>query len=56
VVVSMMTTPKPVSELNRLVMGVTDIPSEQQVSLLHRPAFWAVAVAVVFVIFNVVFW
>ena len=28
----------------------------QQVSLLHRPAFWAVAVAVVFVIFNVVFW
>jgi solute:Na+ symporter, SSS family len=56
VVVSMMTTPKPVSELNGLVMGVTDIPSEQQVSLLHRPAFWAVAVAVVFVIFNVVFW
>src|SRR5450432_107677 len=56
VVVSLMTTPKPVSELNGLVMGVTDIPSEEQVSLLHRPAFWAVAVAVVFVIFNVVFW
>ena len=54
--VSLMTTPKPVSELNGLVMGVTDIPSEEQVSLLHRPAFWAVAVAVVFVIFNVVFW
>jgi solute:Na+ symporter, SSS family len=54
--VSLMTTPKPVSELNGLVMGVTDIPSEQQVSLLHRPAFWAVAVAAVFVIFNVVFW
>jgi SSS family solute:Na+ symporter len=56
VVVSLMTTPKPVSELNGLVMGVTDIPSEKQVSLFHRPAFWAVAVAVVFVIFNVVFW
>jgi SSS family solute:Na+ symporter len=56
VVVSMMTTPKPVSELNGLVMGVTDIPSEGQVSLLHRPSFWAVAVAVVFVIFNVAFW
>jgi SSS family solute:Na+ symporter len=56
VVVSMMTTPKPVSELNGLVMGVTDIPSEDQVSLLHRPAFWAVAVAVVFVIFNLAFW
>jgi SSS family solute:Na+ symporter len=56
VVVSLMTTPKPISELNGLVYGVTDIPAEQHVSLLHRPAFWAVAVAVVFVIFNVAFW
>ncbi len=54
--VSLMTTPKPVSELNGLVMGVTDIPSEEQVSLFHRPAFWAVAVAVVFLMFQVVFW
>ncbi len=54
--VSLMTTPKPVSELNGLVMGVTDIPSEEQVSLFHRPAFWAVAVSVVFVIFNLAFW
>jgi solute:Na+ symporter, SSS family len=56
VVVSLMTTPKPISELNGLVYGVTDIPAEHHVSLLHRPAFWAVAVAVVFVIFNVAFW
>jgi solute:Na+ symporter, SSS family len=56
VAVSLMTTPKPVSELNGLVMGVTDIPSEGQVSLFHRPAFWAVAVAVVFLMFQVVFW
>ena len=56
VVVSFMTRPKPISELNGLVMGVTDIPSEGQVSLFHRPAFWAVAVSVVFVILNVAFW
>jgi solute:Na+ symporter, SSS family len=54
--VSLMTTPKPVSELNGLVFGVTDIPSEGQVSLFHRPAFWAVAVGVVFLMFQVVFW
>ncbi|HEY2352586.1 MAG TPA: sodium:solute symporter family protein [Candidatus Acidoferrum sp.] len=56
VVVSLVTEPKPLSELNGLVMGVTDIPAEEQVPLFRRPAFWAVSVAVVFVIFNVVFW
>ena len=56
VAVSMVTKPKPVNELNGLVMGVTQIPSEGQVSLWQRPAFWAVTVSVVFVIFNVIFW
>src|ERR1700758_3928781 len=55
VVVSLMTKPKPDSELTGLVMGVTDIPSEGQLSLWQRPAFWAVAVSIVFVIFNVIF-
>ena len=56
VAVSMMTKPKPDSELTGLVMGVTDIPSEGDLSIWQRPAFWAVAVSIVFVIFNVVFW
>jgi SSS family solute:Na+ symporter len=56
VVVSMMTKPKPDSELTGLVMGVTDLPSEGDLSLWQRPAFWAVAVSIVFVIFNVIFW
>jgi solute:Na+ symporter, SSS family len=56
VVVSMMTKPKPDRELTGLVMGVTDIPSEGDLSLWQRPAFWAVAVSIVFVIFNVIFW
>jgi SSS family solute:Na+ symporter len=56
VAVSMMTKPKPESELTGLVMGVTDIPSEGDLSLWQRPAFWAVAVSIVFVIFNVIFW
>jgi SSS family solute:Na+ symporter len=56
VAVSMMTKPKPDSELTGLVMGVTDLPSEGDLSLWQRPAFWAMAVSIVFVIFNVIFW
>ena len=52
----MMTTPKPVSELNGLVMGVTDIPSEEHVSLFHRPAFWAAVIIVIFFILNLMVW
>jgi len=56
VAVSLITKPKPDAELKGLVYGVTDIPSETYVSTLHRPWFWAVVVAVVFVILQVVFW
>jgi solute:Na+ symporter, SSS family len=56
VVVSLMTKPKPDSELNGLVYGVTDIPAEAQVAIYQRPAFWAVAVAVVFIALNIIFW
>ena len=56
IVVSLMTQPKPIAELNGLVYGATEIPSEGQVSLIHRPAFWAVVVGIVFVILNVIFW
>ena len=56
VLVSMATRPKPETELKGLVYGVTEIPREEHVSLLHRPAFWAVVVSVVLVIFNLLLW
>ncbi len=56
VAVSFMTKPKPDSELNGLVYGVTAIPHEAEVPLYQRPAFWAVVVAVVFVCLNILFW
>ncbi len=56
VVVSLMTKPKPDSELVGLVYGVTPIPHEADVPLWERPIFWAVAVATVFVIFNILMW
>ncbi|HNY40467.1 MAG TPA: Na+/galactose cotransporter, partial [Bryobacteraceae bacterium] len=56
VVVSYMTKPKPLAELNGLVYGATEIPSEQDVPLMSKPAFWAWVVGVVFVVLNVIFW
>ncbi len=56
VVVSFMTKPKPDSELVGLVYSCTVIPSEGKLPLMHRPAFWASIVGVVFVILNIIFW
>jgi SSS family solute:Na+ symporter len=56
VIISLMTTPKPASELNGLVYGCTEIPSEGHLSLYQRPIFWATIVAIIFVILNIVFW
>jgi SSS family solute:Na+ symporter len=56
VAVSMLTKPKPESELKGLVYGATDIPSEAQVPLYQRPAFWAAVVAIVFAVLNIIFW
>jgi solute:Na+ symporter, SSS family len=56
VAVSMVTRPKPISELQGLVYGATDIPSEGNLPWIHRPAFWAAIVIVVFVVVNIIFW
>ena len=56
IVVSLLTKPKPDSELKGLVYGVTEIPSESYVTVLHRPWFWAAVVGVLFVAVNIAFW
>jgi SSS family solute:Na+ symporter len=56
VLVSLVTTPKPASELVGLVYGYTNIPSEGDMPLYQRPIFWAGVVALVFVILNIIFW
>ena len=56
VVVSLLTTPKPESELAGLVYGATVIPSEGDMAFYQRPAFWAAVVAVVLVVLNIIFW
>ena len=56
VVVSLATKPRPDAELVGLVKSVTPIPSEGDVPLYMRPAFWAAVVAVGFVILQIIFW
>jgi SSS family solute:Na+ symporter len=56
VLVSMMTKPKPESELTGLVYGYTELPSEGHLKLYQRPIFWAGIVAAVFVVLNIIFW
>src|ERR1700756_2637272 len=56
IVVSLVTRPKPESELKDLVYGLTPIPKDEHVSMFHSPAFWGVVVAVAFVILQIIFW
>jgi SSS family solute:Na+ symporter len=56
VVVSLVTTPKADAELEGLVYGVSKIPSESYVTVLHWPWFWATVVGVLLIAVNVVFW
>jgi SSS family solute:Na+ symporter len=56
VIVSLLTKPKPDSELTGLVYGCTEIPHDGNLKLYQRPMFWAVIVSLVFVVVNVIFW
>jgi solute:Na+ symporter, SSS family len=56
IVVSLSTKAQPLTELTGLVYGATDIPDEEPASMVHKPAFWAVVVAVVLIGLNIYFW
>ncbi len=56
VVVSYLTQPKPVEELNGLVYGCTELPSEGHLPLWKRPIFWAAIAAALFLILQWIFW
>lgn len=55
ILVSVMTTPKPASELHNLVYGLTDIPHDQNVPWYKRPGPLAAVVIVVLLILNMIF-
>jgi solute:Na+ symporter, SSS family len=56
VVVSYMTQPKPVAELEGLVYGVSPLPEEHDDHWYQKPVVWAGAIAALFVVLNIIFW
>ncbi len=56
VVVSYLTKPKPDSELKDVVYGLTPIPKTEHATIFQSPVFWAVVVAVIFIILQIIFW
>src|ERR1700726_1615196 len=56
VVVSYLTQPKPEAELVGLVRGLTPMPSVGDLPFYEKPTFWAIVVAIVFVVLNIIFW
>jgi solute:Na+ symporter, SSS family len=56
VLVSLATKPRPVSELEGLVMGVSALPTAEECRWYQEPLFWGGVVAAVFVALNIVLW
>src|SRR5713101_5776120 len=56
VAVSLATVPKPASELEGLVMGVTRIPKEDSVGLFRRPVFWGAVSLGALAVLQWIFW
>jgi SSS family solute:Na+ symporter len=56
IVVSLLTRPRDEKELVGLVYSMTERPTERHLPLYKRPATLGVAVIVVAIILNIVFW
>jgi SSS family solute:Na+ symporter len=56
VIVSLVTKPKTLAELNGLVYGATTLPEEEPVPFYKNEYFWLVIAIIAFVALNVIFW
>ena len=56
VIVSLFTTPKPLSELAGVVYGATKLPEEEPVPFYKNEYFWFVIAVLLFIALNVIFW
>ena len=56
VLVSLVTKPRPVAELDGLVYGATKLPKEEAVPFYKTEWMWASIVIVVFIALNIIFW
>jgi len=56
VLVTLVTKPKPDTELVGLVYSLTPIAHEEHASWLHKPVVWGIAALVVLVVLQIIFW
>jgi len=56
VLVSLVTEPRSVRELEGLVMGVTVLPTKDKCHWYQEPLFWGGVVAAIFVVLNIALW
>jgi SSS family solute:Na+ symporter len=56
VVISLLTKPRPVAELEGLVYGATKLPKEDPVPFYKNEYIWAVLVVIIFAALNILFW
>jgi solute:Na+ symporter, SSS family len=56
VIVSLATSPRPITELDGLVYGATRLPVEEPVPYYKNEYFWMVIAIIVFVALNIYFW
>jgi SSS family solute:Na+ symporter len=56
VLVSLLTEPRSVRELEGLVMGATVLPKSEKCHWYQEPIFWGGVVACVFVVLNIMLW
>jgi len=56
VLVSLVTRPRPVAELDGLVYGATKLPTEEPAPWYKREWMWAAAAVAIFAVLNVAFW
>jgi SSS family solute:Na+ symporter len=56
IVVSLLTTPRPTSQLAGLVFGETEMPAAEHAEWYERPLFWAASIFVIFIALNIIFW
>jgi SSS family solute:Na+ symporter len=56
VVVSLLTKPRPVAELDGLVYGATVLPKEEPVPFYKNVWMWAIVAVILFVGLNILFW
>jgi len=54
--VSLVTRPRPVAELDGLVYGVTKLPKEDPVPFYKNEYMWAILVVIIFAALNILFW